>query len=257
MWRRALKVLKCNISSKEALFIRTASYPINAIFPVKTGELINVLYLKRQRGLPFKKGVGSIIFIITLNLYTLLFFSITSFVLFGNFLFSITWGWFLVIVFLLLTILFFEPKKSYNFVFYFLRKIHTKFYDITKDLIEIFEKISFKRKIVLIFYSGVIVLLTLIDYYILFMALNLDVPLYSILFFTPLIILISRVPVTISGLGVRETLIILLFSRYTSPASLLAVGILISFIDYIFPALIGLFFIKSFLNRIISPSKKL
>lgn len=45
-------------------------------------------------------------------------------------------------------------------------------------------------------------------------------------------------------MGAREGFILLFFSGFASPESLLSAGLLISAIDYIFPSLIGIFFLN-------------
>ena len=89
----------------------------------------------------------------------------------------------------------------------------------------------------------------LVDYFLIFKALDLDIPLKSLLMFAPLAMLISEIPITFLGLGSREAAIVFFFSSFGSLEKLLAAGILISFSEYILPNVLSLLFLKPFLDR--------
>ena len=91
----------------------------------------------------------------------------------------------------------------------------------------------------------------LINFYILSKAINLNIPFSKMILIFPMIIIISFIPFSIAGLGVREGLVILFFSGFASTQSLLSFGILISFVEYLLPALLGLFFVKPFLSKVL------
>ena len=52
-------------------------------------------------------------------------------------------------------------------------------------------------------------------------------------------VLMSNVPLTVAGIGPREAAIVALFSAYAGEATLLSVGVLMSFSIHIVPAIIG------------------
>jgi len=248
MWKRILKYLGCNIPLKEAVFIRMASYPFKVLLPIKSGEFFRILYLKKQKNFSLKKGFVSIIFDIILNVCALLSFIFASFVFLKINLFNIP---FIIITGLIFSfITFFCLKATQNFIFSIVKKIHLKFYN-TLNILFAFEGIKSRKQSYFILYAFTIQLIVLANYYILSRALNLDIPFSKMILIFPLIIIISLIPITISGLGIRESLIILFFSEFTSFQSLLGFGILISFVEYILPALVGLFFVKPFLTRML------
>ena len=63
----------------------------------------------------------------------------------------------------------------------------------------------------------------------------------------PLAIFISLIPITIAGMGTRDSAIIYLFSSWASPSVCLGVGFLYTLFAYWFLALIGLPIIKKLL----------
>lgn len=246
-WRRVLKILKCNLSLKKAFFIRAASYPIKCILPLNSGDLTRAIYLKRRNLLSFKKSVSSLIFNDILFFLALLFFILLGLIL-NRSLFGVIFFFFLIIIIPLFLL---RVKKIRDFVYYILRIIHYKFYRIVRELMIIFEKVSLKKTMKLISYSILIEGIILLEYYLLFRSLGVNASISTIILFIPIIILVSFIPITTSGFGVREASVVLLFSQYAPEEFLLSIGLLISFVDYVVPAIVGLFFIKSFLSKIL------
>jgi uncharacterized membrane protein YbhN (UPF0104 family) len=111
------------------------------------------------------------------------------------------------------------------------------------------KKINFKNALFLISYSLFLKGLELVDYFLIFKALGLEIPLKSLLTFTPLVMLISEIPITFLGLGSREAALVFFFSRFGSLERLLAAGILISFSEYLLPNLLSLLVLKPFLDK--------
>ena len=124
-----------------------------------------------------------------------------------------------------------------------------------KRLLKCFENENiFKNKKIILF-SLLFGFLELVCFYFLSKAINVDLPFSEVFFYLPIIILLSSIPLTFLGLGMREGLVILLFQKYASAGRLLALGILYSFVEHIFPTLIGLGFTSIFINKIINRDK--
>jgi len=156
----------------------------------------------------------------------------------------------LIFIFSLLIYILWKVKETRNLLLLFFKKINSKLHDMVQRVMICFEKISFKKTILLVIYAIIFNLFSVLIYYILFSSLNVTVTFKSILIFMPLVILISIIPITVSGFGTRETAIILFFSKFANAETLLSVGLLVSFVIYIFPALIGLFSVKSFMKSL-------
>jgi hypothetical protein len=95
----------------------------------------------------------------------------------------------------------------------------------------------------------------LITVYLVSIALSMPIPFYKILIFMPIIILIANIPITILGLGIREAAILFFFAEYGLKQQLLSLGILCSFIEYIFPAIIGASLTGYLLTEVFSKNK--
>lgn len=111
------------------------------------------------------------------------------------------------------------------------------------------KKLSFRNALFLISYSLFLKGFELVDYFLVFKALGLDIPLKPLLMFAPLAMLISEIPITFLGLGSREAALIFFFSGFAPLERLLAAGILISFSEYLLPNLLSLLVLKPFLDK--------
>ena len=155
MWKRILKCLGCNISLKEAVFIRMASYPLKVLLPVKSGEFFRVLYLKKQKNFSLKKGSASVLFDIILTMCALLSFIFVGIIFMKVHLFNTP---FIVIISLIFSfIILFCLKITQNFIFSILKKIHLGFYNILKELCA-FKGIISKKQFYFTLYAFTIIL---------------------------------------------------------------------------------------------------
>ena len=82
-----------------------------------------------------------------------------------------------------------------------------------------------------------------------FKSLSIDLPVDALLLWGSMIIIAAYLPITYWGLGIRESAIIVLLAGYASPDQLLAGGLMITFVDGLLPVLLGLFFVRPFLNN--------
>ncbi len=66
----------------------------------------------------------------------------------------------------------------------------------------------------------------------------------------PLVIIVSKLPITIMGMGTREALTVLLFAGAAPPGVLLAGALAFSAVEHLLPTLVGILFTWSYLRRI-------
>lgn len=71
-------------------------------------------------------------------------------------------------------------------------------------------------------------------------ALGASVPFATILGVLPVAMLLSLVPVSVNGVGVREPLGALFFAAWVAPRTSLHAGLIVDAVEYVFPALVGL-----------------
>jgi len=244
-WKMILNHLGCSISLKESLVVKMGSDSLTSMLPLKIGEFSRIVYLKREKCISYSKSTISIMVEYSLNILALLFFlflgiivyliqnrhivlfsainiPILSLVSFGSLRLN-TYG---------------KLKDKLNADRYILFKTYFK------------ELIRVARDKTIILYTVLFIAPGLINIYLLSKALHINLPLYAVLIFTPLVIISSSLPITISGLGIREVSVLLLFSQFAPSELLVSLGILYFFVEYLFPMVIGVSVTGVFLRKI-------
>lgn len=236
IWRLILKSLGCRIPFKEALFIKMATAPIKNIMPLRSGELIRAVYLKKKYNFPLFKGIYSIAIEYALKLFILFVFVLFGYVLFKGISHNLVF-FSLLIISISLLLIYFLYKRRYSL----------------RGFFKVPRQISLREMaVILFFYSVIIQGGELINFSLLSQAVNVDTSLQSIVIFASLVVIISALPITIMGLGTRESAVVFFFSKYATFDKLLALGILFSFVESLFPLVICLFFTRSFVNKLIT-----
>lgn len=242
-WRVILKSLGYQLSFKEALLIKMGTKPLISLFPMKTGELSRVVYLKRVLRIPYFQATGSIIIEYMLN-----FLVVICSILFGIIIYMYQGGNYNASAQINVTFCSYVFLKQN-----FLKNLLNKFSSSQRMLL----KNCFRKSRVILnnkslfFYTALMVFAGTLNIYLLSRALHNPIPLYGILIFLPVVQLITIFRVTIGGLGVREAAIVFFFSNFGSFETLLSLGILYSIVDHMFPVLIGTSVSGVFLKRIL------
>lgn len=225
-WRQSLRICNLNIPFLEILLIRLGSMPAKRLVPLRAGEIVKPLYLKKKYNLPLSSGIFSVFLPTFLNLLTAVLFILSGMYILKKIHISAYFILLLLIIIIFGRQLFLRYYKGMN---------------IAKMKI-----ISF---VLLLFISLIYVFSEVIVVYILFNAFNTDISFYNLLILVPLTILITNIPITFHGLGTREVCVVFFFSKYTNAGTLLSIGIMYSFVETILPLLISVFFLKGFLNK--------
>jgi len=254
-YRRLLQLLKCNISLREAILIKIGTIPIKNLLPAKSGEVLRAIYLKQRHNFSYIKGGSSIFFGMGLS-----FIALTFFILLTGFFYNqgikqryyfglpILGGLIMGAMFLRKGVL---PRMTHSWLERKNGRIATAIQDITAVS---HEKRYKRRMIALLGYSVGFEGAKAINYLLLFIASGITIPPEPALFFIPMVIMISSLPVTVFGLGTRESAIIAFFSDFAPPAQLLSAGIAISFVESIVPLILGFCLTKPFLTRLMEES---
>jgi len=230
-WKLILDYIKCNISFKEAFFIHVPALPISWIMPLKSGELIKSLYLKRQNKLSFKKATSSLVFDNAMDLFTILFFTILAFIFLSIEIPYKLYFWFSIMALSLVCIILIAKN-------------------IPSDFFYSFKVISLNKTLFIFILSLIGFFISFISAYFVFLSINITIPFLEIMFYFPIITLITIIPFTVSGFGTREAATVFFLSKYATSESLLSAGILLSFIIVVLPSLVSLLFIKRFYNKL-------
>lgn len=250
-YRRIIQALGCRISLGEAILIRMGGAPIKGLLPVKSGELAKVLYLKRRHSFPYHSGILATALGYLISLLSFSLFILAGWVLAmdgppNRFFFGLA-----LIIGLPLVILVLARAPLGRAFSRFLRRTQSD------TLSRIPEALSgqlegLKREGVRIsFYSILLEGCKVINAFIIFKALGMEVPFSVALFRIPLTIMAANLPITIGGLGTRETSTLILFSDYAPESILVAASLSTSMVNLFFPMMIGLLFTKRFLGRLL------
>lgn len=247
-YREILKILGCRLTFFETILLHMGSLPIMSIIPFKMGELTRMAYLKKEHSLSYPRGVSSILLGYLLSLFILLLFIIIGWSLYHS---NLPQRIYLPLLFLILFSLIVLSIRR-GIIPHFFKKFLKRLYQGEEEPRALSERWGPKRVIILFFYSLGFEGYKLLNTFLLFKALNIEIPYGAFLLFAPLTFLAAALPITFWGLGTRESAILLLFSGYATPARLLGGSLLISFVNRLLPILFGLLFMKPFLNRLLN-----
>lgn len=90
--------------------------------------------------------------------------------------------------------------------------------------------------------------LHLIQFYLIFLALHSSVSVFNVFRLVPLAILVGLVPLTVAGVGTRDSAMIYLFAPYESVALMAGVGLFAS-LRYFVPGVLGLPFLNHYIVK--------
>lgn len=244
-WKMILSHLGCSISLRESLMVKMGSNFLTSILPLKTGEFSRIVYLKRVKGVSYSRSTVSIIAEYVLNILALLFC-----LFLGIIVYFIQSRY--IILFSAINI----PFLSLALVCSLRPSLYRKLKDKLNAGWYVLFKTYFKqltgliRNKTIILCTALFIVSELINICLLSKALRINLPLYAILIFTPLVIISGSLTVTISGLGIRELSVLFLFSQFASSELLVSLGVLYFFVEYFFPMIIGTSVTGVFLRRI-------
>ena len=238
-WKIILRQIKCKISFKESFNIIISVWPINVILPSKAGDLIKAYILKDK--LRASKTTGTILSERLLDLIMLAVFSLIGLLIFRKYFLA------LIPLAIIAGSLFFFVLSRFNIKLPIGKKWNQRINNLFLSLrILSKQKISFLKIILLTFISWYI---SMLQVKLFLLAFGIDLPILFIFGNIPLSIFVGLIPITIAGMGTRDSAMIILFSSYVSAPTMLSVGLLYSFTGYWVLALLGLPFAYHIFNR--------
>jgi hypothetical protein len=247
-WMQCLTVVGYRLTLAQAVFMKLGFFPLATIFPFKTGEIPRLEYLKRRHGVPFTLGTASIVYDNMVNIFA--FGVIMGFV---SPLFAARHKWFFFMAIPLM--LLFRPVR---------RLIVTWFRLIPGDLhlsivkaFSLFDKVNTRTLLSLLIQAVVYKLSSpVLSSFLLMKGLGVsNISFGEICGPVMLIDLALALPVTVGGLGAREAAYVMLFSAYGIASRFLGVGIAASFVERLFPAIIGLPLTYFYLRHVVGRMK--
>jgi len=256
-WWRILRSLGARVPFGEVLRVRLGSDPIRFVMPFKSGEIVGALYFGRWRHFGFGRAAGSIVFDKSLNFFGTLFWLYVGIAAMASlpatgylFLHTAVGAAILVLVYV-------RPVRRAAALT--AAAIHPKLGRFADGVLSAFEEFSPLKKLGFLLYGIVFQLRPLFVCALLFIAFHPDrLPsLQEFLTYGSIVVLMSNVPLTVAGIGPRETTLALLFSEFAGQATLFSVGILMSLSIHVIPAILGIPLMIPLVRSLAGPAESL
>jgi len=213
------------------------SFSLGLFFPGRIGDMSLIYFLKKEK---IDLGPGSSVFVldklITINILILL--SIMGFSMFFTRLETLKLT--LTILFILIIGLFmvFSEKGRYLIKRYILRGYSKRFKGFSKSLYNYLK--NYKKEVALNYI--ITVFKTMLDstiIYVLLLSFDISVPFLWVVIIKAIMVTISLIPITLNGIGIKESAGVLLFMRLNVDATIItAILIFILILNYIIAAFI-------------------
>lgn len=254
-WKLIIKQ-SCFITTKKALRLTLMGLTFSSVTPSRIGDLTKAHYLKKEGLLNLKKGVSSVFLEKALDFLTLCFLSLMGLYILGltpiTTPIAILLLVFITLAFLLYLAVFRGGSVLKRLLGFLMRR--ERIGNMIKDSYSLLNEVRANKtnltKIILI--SITIWIIYLLQFYLFFLAFSYLPPIETILALVPIAILVGMIPITVAGMGTRESALIILFTNYIAaiPVPLvLGVGLLSS-LRYWISALFGLPFAKDYVGKL-------
>ncbi len=226
------------IGMKEALNSVLLATSMNIITPSRLGDFSKAHYMKKTCKVPLSKGVSLVFAEKMTDIFSLFFLSLLGiFFLQVQQLYPVGYLSLAVIVLFSVFVIFLNRTGG---LFSFLAKSR-RLGKIVSTSFDSLTKLRGDRKLLakIILLTMVIWVLNITQICFIFLAFSLNVPILAIFGLMPIALVIGMIPVTIAGMGTRDSAIIMLFSGFAPSAAMLSVSFFCT-VRYIIPALFGL-----------------
>ncbi len=258
-WSVFLEIQGITIKAVELLKINFQSIFLGLVLPSSIGyDILRIIEVEKMYPSQKGKGTSSVLIDRFLGFLMLSFigliFSVYSLV---NNTIDVRIVVFIASVFLMLILIAIVLKtpKTYHLIQGFLKNFEyfSKISDFLSKLFSTLESFPLNTKVLFksIPYILLIQFSSIVCCYLVFLSFNLNSNFFLLLSIIPIIQILTILPVSISGIGVREGLFVFFFQKYGyEPDILFAVSIVYFIIMMIVPALIGaVIYVFNSLNR--------
>ena len=240
-WHLILHALGHRIDYRFVLYVKLATDAVIAVVPLRGGEILRAWYLSKRHGVPLTDGVGSIVVELGFNFAALVGLAGAGWVALTSG--SIALGCGVLLALTVAAVLAALPIGRQ-----FLRLLPERPPDDRSFLGSLY---SFFRSLAsmgpgtlcaVTGYSLFVAFLEVISVALIFRAFVIEVHYAELFAYLPIIALVGRMPFSVSGLGVRESTLVLAFHHLCPAGSgaLLGAGLMYSFVEFLFPTLVGL-----------------
>ncbi len=232
-WHIVLSALGVDVPVRECLLIVIGVWPLSAISPSKVGDLLRAVGM-RDRIQPVIVA-GSVITERALDVFILalfaaaggLYFHMNPVVLLG------------VGVLCLVALAFALARSGWRFPIPKLAASMDQLLYSTRVLLS-----QPRRLLAVLSLTMANWMASILQTHLLFAALQAPVPFGFTMAALPAAVFVGLMPITISGMGTRDSAMVYLFSRFADPSKVLAVSLLYTFFGYWLLAILGIAFTK-------------
>lgn len=216
-WRTALIMLGHRVPFWTILRFYLANVPISKITPSYSGDFVRTHYLRDKISVAHHVGV-----IFLEALFDV--FILATLATIGGIAFGVKIAVLPGLILLIAIAAFFIISTRIKL------KVLGKWQGIAENLLTVFQKLFFQPKLFLavVLYSLMMWVLIIGYIKLSFLAFGVSVPTVAVAALQPIAIFVSLLPISIGGIGIRESAMVFLFSRFASDATILAVGLIYS-----------------------------
>lgn len=218
-YRHLLGFMGVTISEAEARLIRVGSMSLKAVVPAKAGEFARAVYLNRVHDVPYGKGVFLIAFGYATRLPVLLSLSLAGAAALHSGLGAAALAGLCGLALAVALLL----GKKYR---------------------------------PLVLYSLLSELFLMANFIFAFMAFGIDIPAGEFFLYVPLILILTGLPLSVMGIGVREASVAAAFAGAAAYPILLSCALAISFMESVLPLLLSTLLLKKFVSRMSLPARE-
>ena len=252
-WQYLLKKQGINVSISYSIKNILIGYFYGFITPGGIGAYTRAFYLENESKESLEKCFSNILIFNTIDLISLFLISLIGALVFSNIYPSL---FFILFVFCLLWVIFFVfflRKKTWNWIlntifrFTMLKSYQT---GISTSINEIRMSLPSKKDVIwtlIISIFGWLIRFSI--FYIILKVFSIEMPYFYVIFIIAIANIIAMIPISIYGLGTRETVLISFFSIFNIPFDLI-IGVCLFWyvLVWLLPSIIG-FFISLFEGR--------
>jgi glycosyltransferase 2 family protein len=251
-YRLILRALGVEMALSEVILLKLGSLPLKNVLPLKSGEVVRLVYLQRAHGVSYLTGGVSVVLNLGLSVLAVGMMMAPGYVWAASE--GLAWA-ILALLGVLCLVAMAWPGMGSGPVGNGGRGGGGGGSPVQKAL-SLLRDMGPAGLVRLVGFSLGFEGLKVVNYGLVFLAMGLTPALDHFLRVTPPLILISSLPFTVMGLGLREGSVLVAFSSTAGEASLVSAGLWVSVVEGVVPLLAGLALLKPFMNRLLTASSR-
>ncbi len=238
-WRLLVRK-ECDVTLWASIRLTLAASSFNVVIPSKLGDVSKAYFLRNKGSMNLKKGAAAVALEKALDVNALCILSIFGIIVVGEFNEKTT------TVFVICTGIVLASAMAYLIDFSklrFVEKVLSKKIDLINDAYSYLSKTKRSSEMPRIcVYSMVLWTTHLFQVYLFFLTLNMFLSPFLVFGLVPIGIFVGLIPITIAGMGTRDSAFLFLFADHYPASMIVGVGVLFA-LRYVVPALAGLLFL--------------